>query len=55
MSIDGGDVAMLSFPRDLWVSRCDGSTGRINAATNIGGPAAWSARSATCRASRSTT
>ena len=38
MSIDGGDVAMLSFPRDLWVSRCDGSTGRINAATNIGGP-----------------
>lgn len=37
MSIDGGDVAMLSFPRDLWVSRCDGSIGRINAATNIGG------------------
>ncbi len=38
MSIDGGDVAMLSFPRDLWVTRCDGSVGRINAATNIGGP-----------------
>jgi LCP family protein required for cell wall assembly len=38
MSIDGGDVAMLSFPRDLWVTRCDGSIGRINAATNIDGP-----------------
>ncbi len=38
MSIDGGDVAMLAFPRDLWVSRCDGSIGRLNAASNIGGP-----------------
>lgn len=37
MSIDGGDVAMLAFPRDLWVTRCDGSTGRINVAYSLGG------------------
>jgi LCP family protein required for cell wall assembly len=38
MSVDRGEVALLAFPRDLWVTRCDGSTGRINAATAIGGP-----------------
>lgn len=32
MTIRGGDVALLAFPRDLWVERCDGSTGRINVA-----------------------
>jgi LCP family protein required for cell wall assembly len=37
-------VAVLSFPRDLLVTRCDGSRGRINAAygvgerTGVGGP-----------------
>jgi LCP family protein required for cell wall assembly len=30
--------AMLAIPRDLQVTRCDGSTGRINAAIGIGGP-----------------
>lgn len=30
------EVAMLSFPRDLLVSRCDGSRGKINAAYHIG-------------------
>lgn len=29
-------AAVLSFPRDLLVTRCDGSTGRINAAYGIG-------------------
>ena len=38
MTIEGGEVALLSFPRDLWVERCDGSMGRINAATAIDGP-----------------
>jgi LCP family protein required for cell wall assembly len=38
MTIDGGDVALLSFPRDLWVPRCDGTTGRINVAQSIDGP-----------------
>jgi LCP family protein required for cell wall assembly len=38
MTIDRGEVALLAFPRDLWVTRCDGSTGRINVATAIGGP-----------------
>lgn len=37
MSLDAGDVAMLAFPRDLWVERCDGSIGRINVAYSIGG------------------
>ncbi len=37
MSISGSDVALLAFPRDLWVQRCDGSTGRINVAIQIGG------------------
>jgi LCP family protein required for cell wall assembly len=38
MTIQGGDVALLSFPRDLWVERCDGSMGRINVAQAIDGP-----------------
>lgn len=38
MTIRGSRVGVLAFPRDLWVSRCDGSTGRINAAEQIGGP-----------------
>jgi LCP family protein required for cell wall assembly len=29
-------VVVLSFPRDLYVTRCDGSRGRINAAYHIG-------------------
>jgi LCP family protein required for cell wall assembly len=37
MTVQGGRVAMLAFPRDLWVTRCDGSTGRINVAEDIGG------------------
>jgi LCP family protein required for cell wall assembly len=37
LSIKGGRAAMLAFPRDLFVARCDGSQGRINAATGIGG------------------
>lgn len=37
MTIDRGRVALLSFPRDLWVTRCDGSSGRINAAVQRGG------------------
>jgi len=38
LTIERGRAAMLSFPRDLWVERCDGSTGRINVATSIDGP-----------------
>lgn len=38
MTIRGGRAAMLSFPRDLYVERCDGSVGRINGAIGIGGP-----------------
>ncbi|HEX2027011.1 MAG TPA: LCP family protein [Nitriliruptorales bacterium] len=38
MTIRGGRAAMLSFPRDLYVERCDGSVGRINGATGIAGP-----------------
>jgi LCP family protein required for cell wall assembly len=34
LSLSGGRAAMLSFPRDLFVTRCDGSQGRINAAFN---------------------
>jgi LCP family protein required for cell wall assembly len=37
LSVDGGDVGLLAFPRDLYVQRCDGSTGRINAAIQLGG------------------
>jgi LCP family protein required for cell wall assembly len=39
MTIRGDDVALLAFPRDLFVTRCDGSVGRINAAQALGGPA----------------
>jgi LCP family protein required for cell wall assembly len=38
LSVQGRRAAMLAFPRDLWVERCDGSGGRINAAEVIGGP-----------------
>ena len=36
MTVRGGQVALLAFPRDLWVERCDGSTGRINVAIEAG-------------------
>lgn len=35
MRPDGSDAAVLSIPRDLRVERCDGSTGKINAAFAI--------------------
>lgn len=38
MTIADGKAALLAFPRDLYVTRCDGSEGRINAATGIQGP-----------------
>jgi LCP family protein required for cell wall assembly len=38
LSMSGGRAAMLSFPRDLFVTRCDGTQGRINAAYAIDGP-----------------
>jgi anionic cell wall polymer biosynthesis LytR-Cps2A-Psr (LCP) family protein len=38
LSVSGGRAALLSFPRDLFVTRCDGTEGRINAAYNIDGP-----------------
>lgn len=34
---DGTRVAILSFPRDLYVERCDGSAQRINTAVQVGG------------------
>jgi LCP family protein required for cell wall assembly len=37
LTVRGTDAAMLAFPRDLWVTRCDGSQGRINVAEDIGG------------------
>lgn len=37
LSVQGSDAALLSLPRDLFVTRCDGSQGRINAAIGIGG------------------
>ncbi|MFP4234159.1 MAG: LCP family protein [Nitriliruptoraceae bacterium] len=39
LSVQGRRAALLSFPRDLWVERCDGTVGRINAAPAIGGSA----------------
>jgi anionic cell wall polymer biosynthesis LytR-Cps2A-Psr (LCP) family protein len=33
LSIQGSKAAMLAFPRDLWVTRCVGTEGRINAST----------------------
>lgn len=38
LTVRSGEAAMLAFPRDLWVTRCDGSTGRINVAQAIDGP-----------------
>lgn len=38
LSVSGGRAAMLSFPRDLYVTACDGQQGRINAAYARGGP-----------------
>lgn len=38
LTIGGGRTALLAFPRDLFVTRCDGSQGRINAAVALGGP-----------------
>lgn len=38
LTVDRGEAAMLSFPRDLWVERCDGSVGRLNVASAIDGP-----------------
>lgn len=37
MTVRGGRAAMLAFPRDLFVTLCDGSQQRINAATTVGG------------------
>lgn len=38
LSVAGGRAAVLSFPRDLLVTGCDGERGRINAAYARGGP-----------------
>lgn len=40
ISTDGTDAALLAFPRDLYVQRCDGARARINSAANdaVGGP-----------------
>jgi len=38
LSVEGGAAAMLSFPRDLYVTRCDRSEGRVNGAYATGGP-----------------
>lgn len=38
LTVGGGRAAMLALPRDLLVTRCDGSTGRINSAEAIDGP-----------------
>lgn len=38
MTIGWNGTALLAFPRDLQVTRCDGSVGRINAALAVGGP-----------------
>ncbi len=38
LSVSGGSAAMLSFPRDLYVTDCQGNKGRINAAYATGGP-----------------
>ena len=34
---DGSRVGILSFPRDLYVERCDGTAQRINTAVQVGG------------------
>ncbi len=33
LAVDGTDVGVLALPRDLYVTLCDGTQGRINAAT----------------------
>lgn len=38
LTVGGGRAAMLAYPRDLLVTRCDGTEGRINAAVAIDGP-----------------
>ncbi len=38
MTFSGGRTGLLAFPRDLWVTRCDGTQGRINTAMQMGGP-----------------
>lgn len=38
LTVDGGRVGMLAFPRDLYVTRCDGTQGRINSAVQLAGP-----------------
>lgn len=38
LSTQGGATAILSFPRDLFVTDCNGNQGRINAAYATGGP-----------------
>ncbi|MFA9446792.1 LCP family protein [Egicoccus sp. AB-alg6-2] len=38
LTVHRGDAALLAFPRDLLVRRCDGSEGRINAAVQVDGP-----------------
>lgn len=37
LSVQGGRAGILAFPRDLYVERCDGTSGRINAALQHGG------------------
>ena len=37
LSVQGSRAGILAFPRDLYVERCDGSSGRINAALQHGG------------------
>lgn len=37
LSVRGSSAQLLAFPRDLWVQRCDGTTGRINASLAHGG------------------
>lgn len=37
LSVTNNSAELLAFPRDLWVTRCDGSVGRINAALSLGG------------------
>lgn len=38
MTLRGGRAALLSFPRDLLVTQCDGQRGRLNGAYAAGGP-----------------
>lgn len=38
LTVHRGRTGLLAFPRDLYVTRCDGTEGRINAALGLGGP-----------------